>query len=682
MKKSSNSDGTSTISEPQNRIGNGDNVSVVFSPKEHRNNISSPRLSPDKPGHRGLASLSSGTEKSGAANYLNPSILSFSSKQPYHISDKSTSLISAIKLDPFIIPLPSSMRTGDISYLMSRGALTLPDLKLRNALLRSFFTHIHPFMPVIDMDEFLGAIRSDGRHLQISFLLFQAVMFAGAACIPMCYLEKLGFASRMDAREELFTRVRLLYDFNYEADRLVLVQSLLLMTLWYKSPEEHRNTWHWIDVAVSQAFAIGLHLEPNKAILSRRQCSLRRKIWWSCYATDRLISLNLRRPPKIRAGDFQVKMPEESDFQINLQSKDRHVLIQAMCPYASDSDSRSTLGRLFIELAGLCRLMDSFLQSYRSPRIDDDDILLSCDYGTSESLNHRLDTIQKLSALKKQLTDWKNSLPQVSHYKSSTSTEFTSTIYLHYTVLHMTFQTLMLYTHRSTSIVAKQDRDYAGAEEAKTGMIDAATKISNLAGDVIERGLCSFLPASILGGLVHATAICLQNARDKDEPRKQDSEEGLMQCLEVITIMEEIYEPAKMAKEAIERASSRPWHLDMPIMDISPDQDMPPDNPGTSYSSNESNSPNEHTGDGPQTDTPSTATSLWPADLEHMEELCPVLMAWGLITKEEPMIASPSPDFCESSTASMEGLGILNDFALSMEFRHMTSDICSIKSFT
>ncbi|KAF5242940.1 hypothetical protein FANTH_8436, partial [Fusarium anthophilum] len=511
------------------------------------------------------------------------------------------------------------------SVLLSPGESCAQDAisiypKLRNALLRSFFAHIHPFMPIIDMDEFLEAISSDGRHLQISLLLFQAVMFAGAACIPMCYLQRLGFDSRKDAREELFARVRLLYDFDYESDRLVLVQSLLLMTLWYKSPKEHRNTWHWIDVAVSQAFATGLHIEPDKTIFSSQQCSLRRKIWWSCYASDKLISLTLKRPPKIRTGDFLVSMPEASDFHTYTEPKGGYALLQAMCPYVSDGGLRSTLGRLFIDHVGLCRLMDPFLQSYRSPRVNEDKTLLSCESQTTESSNCQTNSIEKLSVLRKQLTEWKASLPQVCQYKDYTSTEFASTI--------------------STLIVAEHDHDYAKAQEAKTGMLDAARRISNLAGEVVEKGLC----------------------RDQEESRKLDSEEGLMQCLEVISIMEEIHEPATLAKDAIVWAASWPVnHREQSDMGIHPDQDIYADDPGNPYSLHGSFSPDDHTGGGPGTTLPATGTSLGPADLKLMKEMYPVMAAWGCVADEELMKAALDAEVYEHSTSSMEGLGILNE---------------------
>ncbi|RBA14400.1 cutinase transcription factor 1 beta [Fusarium proliferatum] len=570
------------------------------------------------------------------------------------------------------------MRTEDIAYLKSRGAFTIPPAQIRNALLRSYFTYVHPFMPVIDMDEFLGAIECDGRNQNISFLLFQSVMFAGAACTPMCYLEKLGFNSRKEAREELFTRVRLLYDLDYETDGLALVQSLLLMTLWYKSPEEHRNTWHWLDVAISQAFAIGLHLVPDETLFSHTECSLRRKVWWSCYVTDRLISLNMKRPPRIRGDDFHVTPLLETDFQPNPPSEDCQVRLNLMCSYVSDTKLRSTLGRQFIELVCLCQLMDPILRLHRFIQLGENNRLLSCNPETTESCRFRLISTQKLSALKKRLKEWIDSPQRICNYKVAASSDFTSTGYLQQTALRLTSQAMMLQAHRLTILLSEQHDDDAEAGEANSGILDSARQISDLASEVVEKGLCSFLPAFTLGGIVHTTEIFLQNIMGPRELRKADSEERFMQCLEAIAIMEEIYEPARMARQAISWALVGPWNASkISSIEMNPAEVMLAHHSETPYSKGESSSPASFISHDTQTNTPSIATSLWSSDFDQTGELGTVFKAWGLIAKEEIMIEHQDAEIHEFSAISMEGLGVLNDLSLSMEFRRLSYDTYS-----
>ncbi|QGI85730.1 hypothetical protein CEK25_012459 [Fusarium fujikuroi] len=661
--KNLNRTGITALLGTQDRAVKANNDSVSFPQNEHRNNV--PRLgpSPDKCRDRELTCIYPKTKAFSAASCVNPSVLSSPPGQAYHVYDGSeecTQPPSIVELEPFLIPLPQRIRTDDIAYLKSRGALTIPPLQIRDALLRSYFTYVHPFMPAIDMDEFLGAIEYGGKNQRISFLLFQAVMFAGAACTPMCYLEKLGFSSRKGAREELFIRVRFLYDLDYETDRLALVQSLLLMTLWYKSPEEHRNTWHWLDVAISQAFAMGLHLDPDETTLSHRECILRRKVWWSCYVTDRLVSLNMKRPPRIRDDDFHVTMLLGTDFQPNLPLEDCQVRLNDMCPYVADTKLRSTLVGLFVELACLCQLMDPILRLHRSIQLGENNTLLSCNSEKTKFNGFRLISIQNLSALKQKMTEWIDSTQSICNYEPSTGSEFTYTTYLQQTALRLTFQAVMLQAHRLTIILSEEHDDYAEAEEAKSGILDSARQVSNLASEVIEKGLCSFLPPSILGALVNATAVFIKSIR-------------FMQCLEAITIMEEIYEPARMARQTISWALVGPWNASkLSSIEMNQAEVMLAHQSQTPYSKGESSSPDSLTSHDTETNTPSIATSLWSSDLDHTGELGTVLKAWGFIAKEEVMIEHQEAEIDGLSAISMEGLGVLNDFFLSIEFRKLS----------
>ena len=143
---------------------------------------------------------------------------------------------SSLPMPQYLRPLPLRFLMDDIEYLDKKGALTVPETPLRNELLRSYAQFVHPFLPVLDLKEFLTPIEQNDVNNPISLLLFQAVMFAGTAYIDMRFLQAAGFETRKAARKAFWQRVRLLYDFDYESDRIALVQALLIMTYWYETP--------------------------------------------------------------------------------------------------------------------------------------------------------------------------------------------------------------------------------------------------------------------------------------------------------------------------------------------------------------------------------------------------------------------------------------------------------------
>ena len=90
--------------------------------------------------------------------------------------------------------------------------------------------------------------------------------------------------------------MQVLYDFDYEVDRVSLVQSLLLMTYWYETPDDQKDTWHWMGVAITLAHTIGLHRNPEKSNMEPSKKKLWKRVWWSCFMRDRLVALGMRRP--------------------------------------------------------------------------------------------------------------------------------------------------------------------------------------------------------------------------------------------------------------------------------------------------------------------------------------------------------------------------------------------------
>lgn len=113
------------------------------------------------------------------------------------------------QLPRFIKPLPAKIGPEEISYLEKKGALTVPKGTLRSEMLRAYVEFVHPYMPLLDLHDFLTVIdRSDGSKGKVSLILFQAVMFAGSAFVDMSHLRSAGYATRKEARKDFFQKTR------------------------------------------------------------------------------------------------------------------------------------------------------------------------------------------------------------------------------------------------------------------------------------------------------------------------------------------------------------------------------------------------------------------------------------------------------------------------------------------
>lgn len=117
------------------------------------------------------------------------------------------------ELPKFIKPLPAKIGPDEISYLEKKGALNVPRGNLRSEMLRAYVEFVHPYMPLIDLHDFLSIVdRRDGSKGKVSLILFQAVMFAGSAFVDMEHLRAAGYASRKDARKDFFQKTRVSSD--------------------------------------------------------------------------------------------------------------------------------------------------------------------------------------------------------------------------------------------------------------------------------------------------------------------------------------------------------------------------------------------------------------------------------------------------------------------------------------
>lgn len=103
---------------------------------------------------------------------------------------------------------PQNFDPQDYKDLVAREALRVPEAALRDELLLAFVLYVHPYWPVLDLQNLLDAVYLQPDSGQCSLLLFQAVMFAGSAFVDMRLLQKMGFASRRSARKALFDKVK------------------------------------------------------------------------------------------------------------------------------------------------------------------------------------------------------------------------------------------------------------------------------------------------------------------------------------------------------------------------------------------------------------------------------------------------------------------------------------------
>lgn len=426
-------------------------------------------------------------------------------------------------LPRYIRPLPSHIGALDIEYLAKKDALAIPSDSLRSLLLRHYVQHIHPFMPVLDLEDFLTRIAHNDPSKPISLLLFQAVMFVSVIFVPVNALHEAGFTNRRVARKAFFQRVRLLYGLDCEEDRLSLLQALLLMTYWYDQPKDFKDTWHYMGISISLAQILGIHRDPEHLKISPQAKRMQRRIWWSCYIRDRLLALGIRRPARIRQQDFNVPMLTPEDFDIPSIPLD---ILRSACdwPALQDAHFHGTMATVLIEMAKLCVCIGDVLFSQYSA-LGDTSSKADRDVTMMVTPTHSVEQARQLAKCDTELIEWSQGLSSSCRYKASGSSsiecldEDKRIMRLHQAQLHMIYLTAVTVLHRPNALQSQSNGavDRPTSKHSRSKVTEAATGISDIIYDLQTQDQLRYLstsgiPAILWGAFGHLTDV--SSARD------------------------------------------------------------------------------------------------------------------------------------------------------------------------
>jgi len=459
-------------------------------------------------------------------------------------------------LPDYIRGLPARFQKEDIDYLAAKGALTIPDVGLRNELLKAYIHYVHSYMPLLDLEEFLQTIvQNDGIH-RISLLLFQAVMFAGMAFVDMKHLQAAGYQTRKAARKIFFQRARLLYDFDYEVDRISLVQSLLLMTYWYETPDDQKDTWHWMGVSLSLAHTIGLHRDPGNSRMDLRRQRMWKRIWWSTYTRDRLIALGMRRPMRVKDDDCDVPMLTMDDFEFQAFSPEIVKMVGDSEILQNVSHQRE-LALMFIEKARLCLCVSHVLSAQYS--------VLSHKFGgtmeTTMMLVPKKSTAESFEVRRcdQELEDWLANLPVETQYTPSGVSklpEAREVLHSHRALLKMVYLTTSSALHRPQVLpaVPYPSMDSELQELSRQKVRSAAVEITAIAQDLHVLDLTRYYPTTGVTVLLPAVIIHLLDIKSSDPSVRMTSLQRFYQCMRILQRLREIYASADFATSFLEAA--------------------------------------------------------------------------------------------------------------------------------
>ncbi|KFZ17829.1 hypothetical protein V501_01538 [Pseudogymnoascus sp. VKM F-4519 (FW-2642)] len=281
----------------------------------------------------------------------------------------------ADKSGHFLLPngIVSSLDPEDLGYLRLKGAFVFPEARIRDELVRTYFHYVHPFFPIVDVQDFLPNHESAALD-RISAHLLWSMYLAASNFLEEDVVRAAGFTTRKEMKRSIYRKAKALYDMQYERDRTTLIQAVLLMSFCSSDTEDKTGPWHWIGVAISLCQTAGLHRNPHPTAshIPQRRQRLWRLIWWSCVHQDVWFSVGMGRPMRINLDDCDTQLPVPGDSDataVGVSGALREKYLPA---------GMHDLSLLFVELIGLAIIQANILSTHYRVRQTRPNMILAC----------------------------------------------------------------------------------------------------------------------------------------------------------------------------------------------------------------------------------------------------------------------------------------------------------------
>lgn len=193
-------------------------------------------------------------------------------------------------------------------------------------LLEAYFSRFHAFCPILDRTSLLAAVRNNA----VSITLLKCVVFVASIHCDAEILHVMGYATRLDAEDDLFGRACASFDADREADRTTIVLSSYLLHYWFGKPTSYRDSLWWLANSIRSAQCMGYHRSTKHSKMSPDDKTRFKLIWWCLYVRDRQVSFSTGTPMVINELDYDVEDLTMDDLARESPETARYVVAQAM----------------------------------------------------------------------------------------------------------------------------------------------------------------------------------------------------------------------------------------------------------------------------------------------------------------------------------------------------------------
>lgn len=95
------------------------------------------------------------------------------------------------------------------------------------------------------------------------------------------------------------------------------IEAMTLLVIYHLRSASSQGIWYMIGLAMRIAIDLGLHRKANEASLDPFTAQIRRRLFWTVYYLERVISMSLGRPFSIADRHIDLPLPLDVDDTVH-----------------------------------------------------------------------------------------------------------------------------------------------------------------------------------------------------------------------------------------------------------------------------------------------------------------------------------------------------------------------------
>lgn len=400
---------------------------------------------------------------------------------------------------------PVHLASHDIAYLKAKGTFERQTSDVLNALLAAFTERFYPSYSIVDLNQLKESFKAE----TLPWILLHAVCFIGATFCDLSVIHRAGFKGRWHARRQFYDKAKLLFDLGYETNKIVLLQSVIMLSFWGPQMKSYWNPCSWVGFGVTIAESLGIHRMGASTQMDSSRKSLLKRLFWVLAVRDAYCAALLGRPCRLNMTQCNTAALCLDDFD--------HV---APCGNPDDHDKRQSHAHYQIQVSKLSLILRNII-------------------GTQFGLGRNASTISHLHG---QLERWQSELPSSVSWgqqQSQTTDVFALSLKI---IFH--FQIILVHLERPEEALRSSVFSPCVSSSSSEMTESAAHTISSTAFTIVSSSMLSKLPHETFPGFLVASIVFYRGIRNPHGGLPQLPRSALDNCQMVISEARERWDPA------------------------------------------------------------------------------------------------------------------------------------------